>query len=364
MQHLFKQSIIGFVMYFCIECLTVTNEISETEDLHVAFLNKYTHYRLGFGCKALFCRENQEYNSIRYLDSADKNALLSSSNNSSETSISLNFNGTICCSKCSCETDCERQGNCCPDRLTTFPYPSSNYPLGGIFECAHTSVKEKPRLSQRRTQLISKCSQTYNDIDVIQRCESSSLDTLETYIIVSHKLTKDAYKNIYCARCNYIADKEVIAWIIKLECEQGAFVPNSLSTIVTEMRQSNHCNMIFTPPSGFEFAPCKDVISKCNVTGLWQNKDTLIEKACDAYTSEFRHKEQRFKNEFCFVCNSDDSLAHECPRLSSSVVHFYPLISFAALLDFKETTREAVKREICPETQIFDHYKVCLLLRA
>ena len=51
---------------------------------------------------------------------------------------------------------------------------------------------EKAR--QRRTQLISKCSQKYNGIDVIQRCESSHLDTLETYIIVSHKLTKDAYK--------------------------------------------------------------------------------------------------------------------------------------------------------------------------
>ena len=166
-------------MSFCKECLTVANETSETEDLHVTFYNTNKHYRLGFGCDALLCSENKnKYCFIRYLDSADKNALLSSSKNSSETSISLNVNGTSCCSKCSCETDCEKQGNCCPDRLTTFPYPSSNYPLGGIFECAYTSVKKTTtRLSQRRPQLISKCSQKYNDIDVIQRCELSNLNT-------------------------------------------------------------------------------------------------------------------------------------------------------------------------------------------
>ena len=56
--------------------------------------------------------------------------------------------------------------------------------------------------------------------DTVEACTATPAMKLENYRIVSHETMHDAYKNIYCARCNNVKDEDVVEWPIKIKCRK------------------------------------------------------------------------------------------------------------------------------------------------
>ena len=346
MQYSVKFSFVSFLFSFY---TIAVNDTIVNKDPYRTFIDQYIRYMNGFGCDAPLCGENtaNETDNRGYIRTPDYE----------NTNTRSRLNVSRCCSKCSCGAECEREGNCCPDIIANFPNASTNYPLGGIYGCGYTSIKEKPEFSNKSTKVINRCNKTYdeNENDILN-CESSPKETLEGYVIVSDKLTNETYRNIFCSRCNYVGDEDIVTWEIKLKCQHGTLVPQSISTAIQEIKESNHCNLVFEPPLGFDYFPCNQLISSCNVTGLWQVEDTLTERACHAYTSEFKDVTHSYRNTFCFVCNSNNSLTHKCPDLGAGII-LIPHISFSALLDFSEMKGRG-DADVCSDIQVYDYYKV------
>ena len=113
-------------------------------------------------------------------------------------------------------------------------------------------------------------------------------------------------RNKYCSECNYGEKEETNRnyWDLSIKCvKRIEFNHENLMHVV----QENKCMVYFQPPL-FTFAqPCTYLsdytISKCNVTGLWNNYGSFIEAACHSFIDSFN---KTYKNYFCYLCNTDN----------------------------------------------------------
>ena len=314
---------------------------------HQSLVDDYRRYMGELGCLTPLCDDEENQNNMTFIYN----------NNSS------NVNNTNCCSICSCSDNCLRDGNCCPDKLTEEFIMNSIYPVGGMFYCESIEIKDEPDITGAKFKVINKCIRTFDEPDVMEKCTNPDATKLENYRIVSHKNTHEAYKNIHCAKCNNFTDEDFVPWAIKVNCRQGIFLPNSMSDIVSEIRRSDDCNIVFDPPKGFRQKFCEPMISKCNETGLLRTNESLVlEEACDAFVFEFKSGNETYKNTFCYICNKVDALEHKCPTHEEDGHGHSPFVpdlkmSFTALLDFTEspTNPESMK---CDVNAVFDQYKV------
>ena len=310
------------------------------------FLERYTIYRNQYLCNVTLCNDNN-------------NVITANNSNSTDTFRETNLGDFGCCSKCSCDDLCERRGDCCPDKLVNFPKPD-RYPVGGLFLCIPTSLKLIPYYGQWSANVIGKCRVDYEDLTVAKMCECGVDDDLARLTPVTHKYTKEAYKNIYCAKCNNIGKDDVVAWDINIKCHKRTVMfPKSASQVVSQVRNTDKCNMEFSPPSGYPKPYCNtdDEISQCNSTGEWTNYDPLVEAGCAAYTSNF----VGYKNVFCYICNRHQATSFRCYSKKDKWKPEFHKVTFAALFDFKPAlTPSANQAKIadCPTGLVFDHYKV------
>ena len=269
-----------------------------------------------------------------------------------------------CCSKCSCEDSCELEGTCCPDKLLSFPKPG-NYALGGIYGCHLTSVKEKPVFHQSYKRMISRCDLNYKNDYVINMCEKPTWKSMDEYIIVSNKKTKEAYKNRYCARCNFVDEDNLVLWTTSLECHnKTVLLYQSPDTLLPELKQSTMCNVMFHQPENYETPNCEPLISTCNGKDQLGKYDPVVEKACSAFTAPFIGDGRKYTNILCYVCHvGDEKISDACCTSTLPKPDLLPsLISFNVILDFKFLAPDPTKTEkselACPESAIYDHYKV------
>ena len=354
-----SRNISHFELFYLLLCFEFQQTYSEVDthlfESHDTLVNDYRRYRNELGCLAPLCSEIDNLTDLNIPQSNHSN---SGRNNAS------NVNNTNCCSTCSCSDDCLRDGNCCPDKLTKEFIMSSIYPVGGIFDCGNSGVKPEPDVTRNKVKVISKCIRTFDQTDTIEACTTQAATKLENYRIVSHKTTHDAYKNIHCARCNDVRDTDVVPWPIKVNCQKGIFLPENMSEIVSEIRRSDHCNVVFDPPQSFRGQYCKPMISKCNETGLLRKNESLVlEEACEAFVSEFRSGHETYRNTFCYLCNTGNTREHNClTHEKDGSIHepYIPelTLSFTALLDFTESTTVTESRA-CEINSVYDLFKVC-----
>ena len=298
---------------------------------------EYDHYRSHFNCDVPLCNNNISFNST-------------------------DMAGFSCCASCSCDSLCERSGDCCPDKLIHFP-GAGLYPVGGIFDCRSTSLKSYPNYGNVHRKFISKCDMEFQDTEIGYKCETSTSEELDILLPVSHKSTKEAYKNVFCAMCNYNAEETLLFWKINVTCQGSGFIPTSMSNVVTQIKALHDCNMIFEPPIGYDPPMCDRLISTCNVTGKWDMYDPLVEAGCAAYLSEFVFYADRYRNIFCYICNSKYGNYPKCGR-AKTTPGLPGTVSFTALLEFRPLRRQT-RTEILAQNQItcsrgfvYDHYQV------
>lgn len=338
----FSFLVAAFPFYMALISVTKAQEATQKR-----FVNEYKRYRKNLGCDVPLCYRNEDLKVPQTTVHPNK------------TIISVVVNTPQCCSNCRCDSDCEKMGNCCPDKIVNFSR-SGQYPQGGMYGCYLTSVKKKPEFSQTHRKMIDKCALNYTNKDVIKQCESLNPNTLEQFARVTHTNTKEAYRNVFCAWCNYIPNDELLFWKTSVHCQEGVLLFKNRSSVIPQLLTSSDCNIVFEPPEGHIPPSCTQVVSKCNMTGKWTEYDSLVKNACAAYTAEYRSVSQTYKNIFCYVCNSGKYLLSYCPVSLFKEYRGDEAVSFSALLDFTVPTPDKKKRTICPGSAIFDRYKVSI----
>ena len=323
--------------------------IPPTDDLlHVSFLEMYRKNRQRFRCPVSVCDKDKLY-------ATDTLDLPPQPNDS-------------CCAGCSCDELCEMRGDCCPDRIENLFEPG-RYPLGGMLACRQTSLKDLPEFDESMSgQFISKCDVTFIDEVTNQNCEKAPEKDLENAVPVSDQSTKEAYKNVYCAICNYVKEDYIVYWDVKIACTESSLIPYSLSNVLTQVLAEPTCNILFIPPTPWKKyrpASCVEVISTCNVSGDWALYDPIIEAGCVAYLSPFNMFQDTYRNIFCFLCNRPHSDVTFCGE-EKREQPIFPSVSFAALLDFRPMQLQSpniisdIRAVNCSSGFVYDHYQVCI----
>ncbi|CAG2243745.1 unnamed protein product [Mytilus edulis] len=262
-----------------------------------------------------------------------------------------------CCFPCSCQKNGILNNEQCPN--------------ADVMLSAHRKTCIYPQyLTQGRTKIISKhsyymistCAPNFYTVSIIQKCtaDQRKLDSFDIslYIPVSINSSNLLFKNKYCAICNNHTTNEMIPWSANLTCIFKPFDTISFSrSIMKEIAQSDDCNILFqswnmtSEPETCDWGR----YTVCNQTGSWKVYDKFIEDACNSYTSVYRAK---YRNIFCFLCNSNETLYMGCDYWDLyDRIKEIPTATFASLISFREEDQRNTYQD-CSDNEIFDSYEV------
>ena len=122
--------------------------------------------------------------------------------------------------------------------------------------------------------------------------------------------------------------------------------------------EEKRCNVFYWPPATIPTKRCNIPtysISKCNMTGYWQEYNETIDSACEAFLDPFN---LTYKNYFCYLCNKYEDHELKYCQARKDITGVTP--PFTALLDIGEV--EAEERDELPKcdtlNQFWDYKRV------
>ncbi|KAL3873087.1 hypothetical protein ACJMK2_036246, partial [Sinanodonta woodiana] len=237
------------------------------------------------------------------------------------------------CAKCSCADDCHRYDRCCPDLLARLPIKEEWEER--IYQCRKAQIKDsnKSPIYWKRYWMVSKCPKAFNDTYLINIFkETLNSTSLKLNIPITDIKTKLTYQNRYYAICHKVEKENWRAWQSEVRCLSTSHRLSTMS-IIQDIRNSKDCDVVFKPPLDVEEDECEDVVSDCNITGLWARHDPVVEAACHAFTSVFN---MLYRNIFCSICNGAPDVRVGCEEKTT----FFRPIAFSALLDLDIVSEE------------------------
>ena len=271
-----------------------------------------------------------------------------------------------CCGPCSCDVNyCRIEGTCCLDVLEYLPTVEeslSTIKMSCEYPQLRPYVEHTLASAPYSLRMIRRCNNRNLTI-LRQKCENPAVfDDILTKIPVVDKTSFLSYQNRFCALCNDVEEDKHVNWNLKITCITGFFKPTDISTLTIDIYNTEDCNLIYDVPldlvPGLTVPECKKVITSCNETGLWKHHNALIEDACLAYETVYDY---RYRNAFCYMCNTGDDIA---PELCLDIPGFNAFITFAALLKLPDTTETevALMEDLCDEYHIHDPVLVSCVL--
>lgn len=269
-----------------------------------------------------------------------------------------------CCSPCQCNVStCLNTGDCCPDVLHDLALDLEQYHPALQRICIEVTVRDAFQVSHISTagilaigncpdgtssSLYLNCTRDYN----------SSITSLYDTVPCSRAATNDIYRNKYCAACNGITDCEYLNVAIGDETRE-ALQTYDMEDIFQRIKMGEkNVDIEFVPKEQTYYEPCDTYIDTCNVTGLWENYDPIIEKACRIYSSVTWKDEMRFRNIFCLQCNGlDQNNSTFCKFITSDIPWYIP---FSGLLKSSRSTANNIMTndDKCGVKQHYDILKV------
>lgn len=276
-----------------------------------------------------------------------------------------------CCSECSCADNCWETGSCCPDKDNVTSKSSE-------LVCKSTMVKKRSNGRDtlfydgfqegiKRYLIVDRCpADNFKNSTIQQKCQGVNKSSLEDYVWVVDTVSGKIFQNRHCAICH--GHKSWKSWNIRTQCNN---VDKTSFESLEVFLFSKDCNIINEIPEDLEvdteiYRCYIPGISVCNQTGLWTQFDQDINDGCATYTMPFfqihHFLVDIYKNVFCYMCNTDqmDTLYTICPsRIDNIRVN---AISFNALIDFSERTKEPEPTPNCAPDELYDAYAVSKLL--
>ncbi|CAG5115554.1 unnamed protein product, partial [Candidula unifasciata] len=238
------------------------------------------------------------------------------------------------CAPCQCDLNCSHFEDCCPDVVLETSHDNFLKPFTGSYpsvtSCENTelqdppfeySASEKDTRTRRQSDLLTAyrleketrsqsyfmvtgCPQTYSGD--VHECQDSG--TIAPVSSVTND-SAQVFININCALCHDVVD--TIPWNIQISCENkknfsSLYTPREV--LLMSLSQPD-CVLAYLPPSSHAARKCYSepaMISRCNVTGNWNKRDSFLERACHSFLTPKVVDKIMYKNVFCFMCNHDD----------------------------------------------------------
>ncbi|KAL4225195.1 hypothetical protein ACF0H5_015886 [Mactra antiquata] len=269
-----------------------------------------------------------------------------------------------CCQKCSCESDCQYFGNCCPDKILT-PGIQIKYPCVELGKYLNAPRGLPDIQYAMEYHVIDDCPSFALEL-LYPKC--FTLDDLEDFIAVSDPVTDRVYKNKHCALCNGV--KHYTEWKLVTDCGlyfQKSYTSRSewFSYIV------KNCSATPWPQKWTDGLSVKchlfpEKLRKCNSTGRWKQQDDDVQYACESenqYTSSLLYQEEQgksvfYENAYCKVCNTDiNEVWQDLCKHTTVFDNKRGSSEFASFINFmKEDVVDNIAKITCLQSEIWDHY--------
>ena len=274
-----------------------------------------------------------------------------------------------CCRPCSCNDDCWKRGECCPDKE-----PPSTRPQ--LERCLDTIVIRRDLMDNYtfdgvnygipRYYVIDSCPDLETDVMTVMKCSGKSQETLDDITWVTGTENGKIYKNKFCAECNGV--RSFINWDLVSNChditnaeklKSGAIIPKG-------------CRLFVNPPDSMKDMSTNlcilPSISQCNMTGKWDKYDNYIEEACEAFESPFLKKylltSSVYRNVFCYLCNQQkwDEKEDVCEPLTTYYSKKLGSGEFIVLLNQKAIREMFAEKleERCNLDEVYEPIQVVL----
>lgn len=205
------------------------------------------------------------------------------------------------CYHCQCDKDCSAYDDCCPSNLTLFeviPPTAERVCIGEIIKMGASYFARQVSYYMINSCLIDNGV----DDDVIDSCVNKTSSV--AYPPVTSFTTSETYTNMFCAICNN--DTQYTEWGVVFRCPSGNIgIMAQNSNLLIDILSSQDCTIGTQPKIDIYPRSCvnKDVISECNVTGLWLADDNFLRHACSIYKAVYLHSTGAYRNVFCLICN-------------------------------------------------------------
>ena len=269
-------------------------------------------------------------------------------------------NETSCCGFCTCDTNCEERGTCCPLMYSNFFHARESLETSryGCVRAQYLSQENSDYSTGISFWMITKCDPEYQDQVEISKCLNPIHD-LDSVVPVTEP--PRLFKNKHCAYCNFVDKKApLISWKrIQIQSDRYVSFPNS--NLLQEL-QAIRGNLFFIPPEYIVTEACEpfpeNMVDTCNVTGLWKNFEATVMTACESFVDPYNHT---YKNIFCYMCNqgTQTSLTDICQASDLDRESRKPQFSATIDLDSVQNGNNP-SILICDDDYIPDLYsKVC-----
>ncbi|KAL4221459.1 hypothetical protein ACF0H5_019717 [Mactra antiquata] len=274
--------------------------------------------------------------------------------------------GESCCHFCSCAfPGCLKDMTCCLDILfnnidaygvdkdETVDEPSRQEPHCVPLALDPNTVSDSNKY--HGALMIDFCPTDTNE-DLDKNCTrpyTSSFLTFLDIVPVMSIVSGVMYRNIYCANCHNLHDKDLDKATARVSCQDGQ-LPNVGHGVLKAVFEEKTCNVLFQPLETYKTESCVLSVVECNTTGDWLHYDANIKKACNLYAQAIFVQNRFYKNPFCAMCNGLNITDLEC-LFEPGTNQF----TFSGLLKLENFNKEGptnvyVNEGKCTPNQIYD----------
>ena len=293
------------------------------------------------------------------------------------------------CLKCSCDSNCDQKGNCCPAGFETpkesnsylYQNPKPNHTFACVVPRSNTDYRGEPGQEVNKAlglYMVSSCKEGQTD----KRCTSANVEVLEEKLPQTSRTTGLIYRNIYCATCNNETD--ITPWKPYITCSDYVLVkadvllfPSSVEKIYKEAVSSEDvaCGVEFRQPDGFDSS--HDICYADELVSTCGSSNESIAKACRDISLPYFYKEDNkttaYANVFCYLCQNntkafnnefDETLAIPLIKNTFIAELNYDNVKIENLSVLLEKDDEELARKLssstitCDKSQVFDPYTV------
>lgn len=196
------------------------------------------------------------------------------------------------CPPCSCEENCFRMMNCCPDKfflerkLRRMHFPFYEMPNRSI----KTSIFPKYAVIDYCPPLV--------DETIDFSCRKPPIG-LKNRIFVTSLVSNYTYNNFHCALCHGEKETDLLQWEVAIYGFD--YVVNFVESVeeLLEITKFFNSVLIFYPPNSVKDKVVQTSPNKVSYSGECFDDEDLV-LACD---SSYFHEYRLFKNIFCLMCN-------------------------------------------------------------
>ena len=212
----------------------------------------------------------------------------------------------IRCPECGCNP-VDRDDLLCPDQEE-------------FRTCADKNIYSASSLTKdiKIIPMIETCFEEANDT-LNDLCSNAKRDLLNrnSYIVTGfRKGMYSFFRNMYCFQCNNGSNLGQLQLEVTY-CESQSFDVNTYSSVGELLHhvEKASCEFGYKTHSYKTYCSESNIISECNVTGMWDTWDEEVNAACSTYEGKFLV----FKNIFCYACNTGKS--DFTPSIRSCIDH-------------------------------------------